>query len=75
MSEDESYRTVTTRLRARTPKAIKVDLPPAKQGETWIPRSLIHGADDLALAKSSAWIGTEITFRLMEWKAEELGFA
>lgn len=69
----ESYRIVTTRFRGISPsgKAIFVDRPIA--GQVSIPRSLIHGADDLKLNRYSD--GDEITFRLMEFKAEELGFA
>lgn len=68
----ESYRTVTTRLRGIRPKVIFVDRP-HKRGEVSIPRSLIHGGDDLGIERF--FIGEEITFRLMEWKAEEIGFA
>lgn len=74
MTDADSYRTITTRLRGMTPKAIFVDKPPSKgKGETPIPRSLIHGADDRKIEQT--FIGEEISFRLMAWKAEELGFA
>jgi hypothetical protein len=68
-----SYRIVTTRFRGISPsgKAVFVDKPIA--GETSIPRSLIHGGDDRKFEGS--FVGEEITFRLMEWKAEEIGFA
>lgn len=70
----DTYRTVTTRFRGLRPKAVEVDRPPARgKGTVWIPRSLLHGADDLALGK--AFDGQEITFRLMAWKAEEVGWA
>ena len=72
MSDD--YRTVTTRLRAIRPNSIFVDRPATRgPGEVSIPRSLIHGADDRAI--EGHFIGETITFRLAEWKAEELGFA
>lgn len=70
----DTYRTITTRFRGLSPKALKVDKPASRgDGTAWIPRSLIHGADDLALGK--AFDGQEITLRVMDWKAEELGFA
>lgn len=66
------YRTVTVRIGRVTPKAIEV-LVPNRQGSDWIPRSLVHGGDDLKI--SQAIIGTDWTFRVLEWKAEELGLA
>lgn len=68
----DSYRIVTTRLRGVREKAIFVDKPKAR-GEVSIPRSLIHGADDLKI--EGHFIGEEITFRLMDWKSEEIGWA
>lgn len=68
----DEYRIVTAKLKAVKPRAILVDN--WRGGEAWIPRSLIHGGDDL-LKIEKALPGAEITFRLMEWKAEELGFA
>lgn len=38
--------------------------------EVWIPRSLIHGGDDLQLARLAH--GDEFSFQLMDWKAKEL---
>lgn len=37
----------------------------------WVPRSTIHGGDDLKLARMPR--GTTATFRLLDWKAEEIG--
>lgn len=37
----------------------------------WVPRSLIHGGDDLKLAK--AMRNDTLTIRVMEWKAREIG--
>ena len=45
----------------------------------WIPRSLIHGADDSELSKHRAVInaarstGHAMTLRIFRWKAEETG--
>lgn len=38
----------------------------------WIPRSCIHGADDLQL--DGKMVGDAMTLRIREWKADELGF-
>jgi hypothetical protein len=85
----ETYRAVTTRFRSIAPsgKAVFVDRPANQPGgakgeergarpgsqEVSIPRSLIHGADDRTF--EGLFAGEEVTFRLMDWKAEELGFA
>jgi hypothetical protein len=70
----DSYRIVTTKLRGMTEKAIFVDAPfGSREKEVSIPRSLIHGGDDMKFG--TAFVGQEVTFRLMDWKAEALGFA
>ncbi len=69
----DDYRVVTTTLRLVKEMAILVDLPKSSGGTTWLPRSLLHGADDLTLGRQS--IGSPFTFRLREWKAEQLGWA
>jgi len=68
----DSYRTVTTKLRGLSRDAVLVERPRA-DSFVWIPRSLIHGADESKFA--GMFIGEETTFRLMEWKAEEVGWA
>lgn len=47
----------------------------------WIPRSVLHGADDLTLTKQAPQInaggrtgGMAMTLRIRRWKAEEVGF-
>jgi len=47
----------------------------------WIPRSLVHGADDLVLRdrrdqinRTGANVGTPLVLRIRRWKAEEVGF-
>lgn len=42
-----------------------------EEDKVWIPRSLIHGGDDLQLARLAH--GEEFSFQLMDWKAKELG--
>ena len=39
--------------------------------EVWVPRSLIHGADETALDKFE--IGQEIELRIFEWAARDRG--
>jgi hypothetical protein len=73
-ADEITYRAVTTRFRALRPNSVLVDAPASFKGATvWLPRSLVHGADDSALERMSA--GQEFTFRLMDWKAEEVGWA
>ena len=73
----EEYRTVEVILR-RSPdeagKAILVKGIKPPHYEVWVPRSLIHGGDMLKIEKSSKY-GDVVTFRLMDWKAEQLGLA
>lgn len=74
----DEYRTITTTFRriSTTGLAIMVDRPKhhdGKGGWAVIPRSLLHGSDDLKVEGFK--VGDEITIRVMEWKAEELGFA
>lgn len=44
----------------------------------WIPRTLVHGADDILLRDKTKAINlsrhTEMTLRIRRWKAEEVGF-
>lgn len=69
--EGDEYRTVTCHVVVVGPRAIRLR-PPGKEA-VWIPRALLHGSDDLAAAR---WVkGTDHTFRLRAWKAEEIGLA
>ncbi|HEX7072939.1 MAG TPA: hypothetical protein VF226_02780 [Hyphomicrobiaceae bacterium] len=71
----DSYRTVTALVKVVRPNAIAVERPRGP-GNTWIPRSLIHGGDDLKI--DGLCFGSEgiwHTFRLVEWKAEEAGLS
>ena len=68
----DSYRPVTARIERVSPKAIEVVVP-NRQGTHWIPRSLIYGGDEIKI--NSALTGTDWTFRVFAWKAEELGLA
>jgi len=67
----DAYRIVTTKKLVKIgPKAILVQ---TLTGEEWIARSLLHGGDDIKLARARE--GGEHTFRVREWVAEKLGFA
>lgn len=68
----DPYRTVTATFRGMTPHAIFIDRP-HRTGEVSIPRSLIHYVDNKQF--DPLFAGEQITFRLMEWKAEEVGLA
>lgn len=68
----DSYRLISTKLRRISENAILVDDALGLK-QVWIPRSLIHGADEMKL--SERYIGQERMFRIFEWKAEDLGFA
>ncbi|ESW92971.1 hypothetical protein NKL07_22160 [Mesorhizobium sp. C280B] len=71
----DAYRTVTALVRQVRENSIMVEVA-SRQGWQSIPRSLIHGADEIKLDRIDfSGHGQEHTFRLMEWKAEELGLA
>lgn len=70
-NDDPKYRTVTGVLLACRAASIKMRLPSGR--EERIARALIHGADDLKVW--DAIVGRELTFRLVEWKAEQLRWA
>lgn len=65
----ETYSTVAATFVRRTANAVMINTPADE--ETWIPRSLIHSADDRHIDDLDR--GDEFTFRIMEWKAKELG--
>lgn len=72
----DDYRLVTAIFRgiSHSRQSFFVEKPPTRgSGTVSIPRSLIHGGDDIKLDR---WkVGDEFTFRLREWKAEALGLA
>jgi len=68
----DKYRPVTCQIAAVRGKAIEV-IVPNRRGTFWIPRSLIHGGDDLKLDELIPVVTH--TFRLVEWKAEGLGLS
>jgi hypothetical protein len=70
---DDAYVTVTARLRARTPKAVLLDVGAAVGRGSWIPRSCLHARDDRAL--DAAAIDSEISVAVREWIAAREGLA
>ncbi|MNC99151.1 hypothetical protein D3C83_173320 [compost metagenome] len=52
-------------------RALKIETP---NGLRYVPRSLLHGGDDLRMSRIGD-LPSEETVRVMEWKAEELGLA
>ena len=74
---DNKYRTIEAILRKNPDvpgKAILIKGVNPPHYEVWVPRSLVHGGDMLKIEKSSKY-GDVITFRMMGWKAEQLGLA
>ena len=69
----DSYCIVSTKLRGFAESVFFVNAPlGSRRPEVSIPWSLIHGSDETKIQR--AMIGQEITFRLLEWKANQLGF-
>lgn len=67
----DSYVTVTTVLRHVRDRSVYVDRTLDDREQVCIPRSVLFGADDLAIARTA--IGTEVRIRVRRWKADELG--
>lgn len=66
----DTYRIVSAVIKGIRPNSIFVAVP-SRRGDVSIPRSLVHGGDDLKLDR--ARVGDEFSFRLRAWKAEEVG--
>lgn len=69
MTRDD-YVTVTTILRRVRDQAVLVDRARDDRETVWIPRSVLFGADDLAVERAA--IGAEVTIRVRRWKADDL---
>ena len=68
----DDYAHVTATVRKSTRGAVLLD---DGEIEDWIPRSCLHGADDLYLNSIPAdGDGTEHEFRIREWVARVKGF-
>lgn len=71
----DEYRTVTALVRQVRKDSIMVDVPTRRLWQS-IPRSLIHGGDEFKLDRLVCGPdGVSHTFRVMEWKAEQLGLS
>lgn len=81
MTDGDDYTKVKGRIRRIRPNAILFTVGESVPRGEWIPRSLIHGADErlldglipeVARAERSGGLPREI--RIFTWKAEEAGF-
>ncbi len=70
MSDD--YVRVRGRIKEIRPASVLFAVGAGVERAAWLPRSLIHGADDIAL--NGKFAGEEMTLRVVEWKADECGF-
>ncbi len=75
MPSDESYTSVNGTIREVRPHAVLFVVGAAAHGcctQSWVPRSLIHGADERTL--DSRFAGEAIGLRIFKWKVKELGW-
>lgn len=70
----EKYRIVTVEVRSIRQLSIIVQCA-KRAGADVIARSLIHSFDDLKLEREASTLPKEMTLRIFEWKADELGLA
>jgi len=70
MTDRETYRTICCRYVGRSTNAVAIV---AGDVSTWIPLSLVHGADELQMRRGRWLPGDEITLRVMAWKVAQLG--
>ena len=69
----EEYVRVRGRVMEVRPKAVLFAVGDSVPRGDWIPRTLIHGGDERTL-DAIAILSHEMTLRIFEWKADELGF-
>jgi len=67
----DNYVGVTAKLKARTAKAVLLDVGDGVSRGAWIPRSCLHGADDSVI--DNVAIDDEVTLRVREWFAAREG--
>lgn len=82
MSDPRDYVKVQGKARHVRDGSVLFSVGDSVSRGAWIPRSVIHGADDLALRdrrdqinRTGANVGTPMMLRIRRWKAEEVGFA
>lgn len=70
----ERYVKVKLIMQKHLTASIMFTKSPVGSGAIWhsLPRSLIHGGDDLRLASLQHSCPVEVEFRLLAWKAKEL---
>ena len=67
MGSDE-YVSISATVRAFSPDAVCIEV---EGDDFWVPRSCIHGRDDIALRALE--VGTEHEFQVRRWLAEKKG--
>ena len=67
MMSDE-YVTVTATVKAKTAKAVLLDVGDEVSRGAWIPRSCLHAASDAKVQDAN--IGDELELQVREWIAE-----
>jgi hypothetical protein len=68
----DEYVRIRGRIEAVRKGSILLSVGESVRRAGWIPRSLIHGADEITL--DGRMIGDQVALRVFEWKADELGF-
>lgn len=81
MSDRDEYLRIPGRAQYVRPHAVLFGVGDGVPRSAWIPRSVIHGADDIKLRDETDRInamrgqgGIAMTLRIRRWKAEEVGF-
>lgn len=79
MPDRDEYVSVKGRARTIKSTAVLFAVGETVSRAAWIPRSLVHGADDKRLDEMAARVngrrdGEAMTLRMFRWKAEEVGF-
>lgn len=65
----DEYVRITATIAARSPDAVLLS---NSDVEAWVPRSCIHGGDDVAVREAP--LGSEREFQMREWFAKKKGF-
>ena len=71
MSRGEEYVTVTATVKARTEKAVLLDVGDDVSRGAWVPRSTLHFMSDRTVENCA--IEDEVELRVMAWVAEDKG--
>jgi hypothetical protein len=71
---DEEYRAVTVTVQQLRPDSVMVEVP-YLPGWQSIPRSLIHGGDEIKIVRWQHGFPREMTFRILAFKADQLHLA